>query len=83
MKHLNRRAPWSLALLAVGFFSVMPARAADPPMSGMKMSGGASEDPEMRAMMAAPLPFGIMIGRAERWMVGRSYMAHVSWQWEF
>jgi hypothetical protein len=38
------------------------------------MGAGTSQDPEMRDMMAAPLPFGIMIGRAERWMVGYEYM---------
>lgn len=29
----------------------------------------------MRSMMGAPLPFGIMIGRAEQWMVGYQFMA--------
>ena len=43
-------------------------------MAGMEMGGNAPQDPEMRAMMAAPLPFGVMIGRAERWMVGYQYM---------
>ncbi len=48
--------------------------AGDPPMSNMEMSGSNTQDPEMRDMMAAPLPFGIMIGRAERWMVGYQFM---------
>ena len=43
-------------------------------MPGMEMGSDAPQDPEMRAMMVAPLPFGIMIGRAEQWMVGYQYM---------
>ena len=34
----------------------------------------ATVDPQMRSMMGAPLPFGIMIGRAEQWMVGYQFM---------
>ncbi len=34
----------------------------------------AVQDPQMRSMMGAPLPFGIMIGRAEQWMVGYQFM---------
>jgi hypothetical protein len=45
----------------------------DPLMSNMEMSGGNTQDPEMRDMMAAPLPFGIMIGRTARWMVGYQF----------
>lgn len=43
-------------------------------MPGMAMGSDTPPDPEMRDMMAAPLPFGIMIGRAERWMVGYQFM---------
>ena len=38
-------------------------------------TGGMSQHPRMRTMMGTPLPFGIMIGRAEQWMIGYQYMA--------
>ena len=43
-------------------------------MTGMKKGGAPVQHPDMRDMMGAPLPFGIMIGRAEQWMVGYQYM---------
>ena len=43
-------------------------------MPGAQTKGAASQDAAMRVMMGVPLPFGIMIGRAERWMVGYQYM---------
>ena len=49
-----------------------------PPMAPMAPmdTDGMSRKPPMRPMMmGAPLPFGIMIGRAEQWMVGYQYMA--------
>ena len=63
-----------IAILASAFIMVSTVRAGDEPMAGMEMGSDATQDPEMRAMIAAPLPFGIMIGRAERWMVGYEYM---------
>ena len=35
---------------------------------------GPAQGPTMKVMMGVPLPFGIMIGRAEQWMVGYQYM---------
>ena len=35
---------------------------------------GPAQAPNMKVMMGVPLPFGIMIGRAEQWMVGYQYM---------
>lgn len=43
-------------------------------MAGMDTAAMAQR-PRMRPMMGTPLPFGIMIGRAEQWMVGYQYMA--------
>ncbi len=47
---------------------------AEAPMTSMKMDGGTSQGSEMRDMMGAPVPFGIMIGMAGQWMVGYQYM---------
>ena len=44
------------------------------PMPKADTAGRATQDPQMRSMMGAPLPFGIMIGRAEQWMVGYQFM---------
>ena len=44
-------------------------------MTSAKTVGAASQDPSMRVMMGVPLPFGIMIGRAERWMAGYQFMS--------
>jgi hypothetical protein len=63
-----------IAILATALTDVSTARAGDAPMPGMAMGSDEAQDPEMRAMTAAPLPFGIMIGRAERWMIGYEYM---------
>ena len=54
-----------IAILASAFIMVSTVRAGDEPMAGMEMGSDATQDPEMRAMIAAPLPFGIMIGRAQ------------------
>jgi len=44
-------------------------------MAKMDTGGSASQDRTMKVMMGVPLPFGIMIGRAERWMVGYQFMS--------
>jgi hypothetical protein len=56
-----------VALCASAYPGVMTAQTGMAPMTSM-------EHPHMRDMMGAPLPFGIMIGRAEQWMVGYQYM---------
>lgn len=46
--------------------------------TGMPAQGRMSSPtrtPNMRVMMDVPLPFGIMIGQAEQWMVGYQYMS--------
>jgi len=73
MKRYGRVLPL-IPILASAFIRVSTVRAGDQPMAGMEMGSDAPQDPEMRAMIAAPLPFGIMIGRAERWMIGYEYM---------
>ena len=59
-----------VALFASAYPGVLTAQDGKAPMPSMP----ASQDPHMRDMMGAPLPFGIMIGRAEQWMVGYQYM---------
>ena len=44
------------------------------PMPKADTGKRATPDPLMRGMMGAPLPFGIMIERAEQWMVGYQLM---------
>jgi len=63
-----------VAILASAYPGVLTAQAGDTSMTGMKKAGAPSRRPDMRDMMRAPLPFGIMIGRAEQWMVGYQYM---------
>ena len=66
---------WAMvAIFASAYLGVLTAQAGKAPMTGMDTGGGASRHPDMRDMMGAPLPFGIMIGRAEQWMVGYQYM---------
>ena len=65
-------------ILSVIFACAVPgmsvAQGTMPPMAGMQKAGTPEQRPNMRDMMGAPLPFGIMIGRAENWMVGYQYM---------
>ena len=63
-----------VAIFASACPGVLTAQAGDTSMTGMKKAGAPSRRPDMRDMMRAPLPFGIMIGRAEQWMVGYQYM---------
>jgi hypothetical protein len=62
-----------VALCASAPLGVLTAQAGKPPMTGMDTTARRT-NPAMRGMMGAPLPFGIMIGRAEQWMVGYQYM---------
>ena len=62
------------AIFAGGFSGAVAAQTGMAPMAGMEADGAATRDPDMNAMMGAPLPFGIMIGRAETWMVGYQFM---------
>ena len=43
-------------------------------MAGMAADTSSPPHSGMRAMMDVPLPFGIMVGRAGKWMVGYQYM---------
>jgi hypothetical protein len=62
-----------VGIVASGFVSVLAAQGGMKPMAGMD-TATRRKHPDMRGMMAAPLPFGIMIGQAEQWMVGYQYM---------
>jgi hypothetical protein len=62
-----------VALFASAPLGVVTAQAGKPPMTGMDTTVR-HRNPPMKDMMGAPLPFGIMIGRAEQWMVGYQYM---------
>ena len=62
-----------VALFVSASLTVLAAQAGKAPMPGMD-TATRHKNPEMRDMMGAPLPFGIMIGRAEQWMVGYQYM---------
>jgi len=53
---------------------VLLAQGGKPAMGGMAADTSAPPHSSMQAMMDAPLPFGIMIGRAGKWMVGYQYM---------
>jgi Putative MetA-pathway of phenol degradation len=65
---------------------MLAAQAGKPPMPTMDTTATRPKKPDMKNMskmtnmrnmrdlMRAPLPFGIMIGRGERWMVGYQYM---------
>lgn len=55
---------------------VLPARAQQVPMTGMKPRGPASQAAGMTEMMGAPglVPFDIMTGQAGQWMVGYQFM---------
>ena len=61
------------AICASAALDVLTAQATKPPKAPMD-TDGMSQKPRMRNMMGTPLPFGIMIGRAEQWMVGYQYM---------
>ena len=52
----------------------LAAQGATMPMPKGDTGQRATQDPQMRSMMGASLPFGIMIGRAEQWMVGYQFM---------
>lgn len=64
----------ALMTVASAQLGVLAAQAGKMPMATKDTGSRASQDPHMRDMMGAPLPFGIMIGRAEQWMVGYQYM---------
>ena len=68
---------FGIALIATGASaSHRPLSAQGEAMTMSKTDTGrrATQDPQMRSMTGAPLPFGIMIGRAEQWMVGYQFM---------
>ena len=63
-----------VGICASASLGVLTAQAGKAPMAGMDTAKGRQRNPDMRDMMGTPLPFGIMIGRAETWMVGYQYM---------
>lgn len=66
-----RRNVFQLIVLVA---SALPITAAPAPLLAQGGMSGPAQGPNMSVMMGVPLPFGIMIGRAERWMVGYQYM---------
>ena len=54
--------------------SLLAAQAGMAPMAGRDTGSAHRRNSDMRDMMGAPLPFGIMIGQANQWMVGYQYM---------
>ena len=68
---------FGLAIVATGTSAscrLLSAQGGAMPMAKEDTGRRATQDPQMRSMMGAPLPFGIMIGRAEQWMVGYQFM---------
>ena len=63
-----------VAIFASAALGVLTAQAGTTPMTSMERGADSSQHPDMKDMMGAPLPFGIMIGRAGKWMVGYQYM---------
>ena len=63
-----------VAMLGSSSLRALSAQAVQTPMQGMENSADSSQDRSMRDMMGAPLPFGIMSGRAGQWMIGYQYM---------
>jgi len=53
---------------------VLLAQGGKPAMAGMGADTSSPPYAGMHAMMDVPLPFGIMVGRAGKWMVGYQYM---------
>ena len=74
------RKPWRAVALALGLalgalplgarLHVWLAQHGTPAMAGMAADTSSPQHSSMRAMMDVPLPFGIMIGRADKWIVG-------------
>jgi hypothetical protein len=67
---------WLTVFLASACLGVWTAQAQEAPMAGMKTHGAASQAASMTEMMGAPglIPFDIMAGQAEQWMVGYQFM---------
>ena len=63
-----------IAVLASACPSLLTAQAGMAPMAGMDTTSAHRRKANMRDMMGAPLPFGIMIGQANQWMIGYQYM---------
>ena len=63
-----------VAIFASAYPGVLAAQAGKVPMTSMDTAVALRKNPDMRDIMGAPLPFGIMIGRADKWTVGYHYM---------
>ena len=63
-----------VALVPSACLQALSAQSGIPPMAGMAADTSSPPHSGMRAMMDVPLPFGIMVGRAGKWMVGYQYM---------
>jgi len=71
------KVAFSVATVAIAASAVcrpLSAQGGAMPMAGADTGRRAQQQPRMRSMMGAPLPCGIMIGRAEQWMVGYQFM---------
>lgn len=58
-----------IASVVAAALNLLPAQGM-PSMTKKDTVRGMSQERHMRDLMGAPLPFGIMIGEAEQWMVG-------------
>src|ERR1039458_5042341 len=67
---------WLTVFLASAWLGGWAAQAQEAPMAGMTTHGAASQAASMTEMMGAPglIPFDIMTGQAEQWMVGYQFM---------
>ena len=85
MSHVQARFPrWTSSAVAIASVVViilssancrpLSAQVTTMPMPTADSGRPATQDSQMRMMMGAPLPFGIMIGRAEQWMAGYQIM---------
>ena len=59
-----------LATLAAPIYTLLLAQDRMPPMAMKDTTSRQRQARQMHDLMGAPLPFGIMIGSAEQWMVG-------------
>ncbi|MHB1948632.1 MAG: transporter [Gammaproteobacteria bacterium] len=67
---------WLVAIFASAYFSVLTAEASQAPMTSMETGSGYSQDLDTRDTMGAHglVPFGSMIGKAGKWMIGYQYV---------
>lgn len=77
---VDKAAQCLLAIFASVYLSVLPAQAAEAPMTSMKKGDGTSQAARQAAsmteIMGAPglVPFDVMTGQAGKWMLGYQFM---------